>query len=995
MALLDDLDLVDAKQIMRKVDNKIKITEEKLSDDLVFLGKKMGEMDELAAEAIEKVARNLDKKIDEIDESTTDAIEKVSRKFERKIREKDIETEDSLVKISRMKKGIGPMGPQGEVGPEGPQGELGPQGFDGLQGEMGPSGPIPAHEWQGTHLRFENPDGQMGDWVNLEGPKGASGNGSSGTSTRLRVQDEGVDVSEQVHKINFTNGTITESNSVVTVDLSSGGGGDVNGPASSTDNAIARFNGTGGKDIQNSGVIIDDSDNMTIPGAIDADETLADIGSDTSAFSFETTVTNTGNNLFGNTGISSIVTKTDTNSLSDSDFGLQAGNFLCVNTGAGGITSNARGITFGVSNAGAGSTITEALGASVTHNVAAGTITDFFGLRFESGTEATNVYAFDFEGGFISNSRAVSIADDTAQRYLPVSTVDTGITFPLNNKLTLAVTDQGSGNDNAGVGIEILADDGGSSTTGGAGGDITITAGAAGGSGNNSAGDITLSMGSPTGTGSGGTFSIAGTNIDPTSNKSMIITQHTISPTGNNAGEFTGNKSEVIHDSAFNLTNSSSAGLIGVNGVGKNTGAGTVTRVAGVVGSVSNTGAGTITNAYAFGVSIQESAGTITNAYMIYALNSAGPPTNRFFMRLDSSTPWLSNSRALPVDDAGSTRYLVLSESDDGITFPLNNALAFAVTDQGSGNDNDGVGITFDADNGGSSTTGGDGGSIAFATGSAAGSGNNAGGDFLITLGNPTGSGSVPNFSVTGKSIDNTATDQMILKTYTISPTGNISGAKTAEFLQITHDTAFNLTDSGQGQTVHISRLNSTGTGDIAKATSYVARLDTSAANTITEWNGFQTVTFINASTTVSRVTGMVFGDHQTTLPTDTFVFDFDTDWLSGTGISVRNTTAKTMPIDDMLQVVLPVAATTFAITANGQEMVGDGGGNTLATITGGYKGQTLTLLFTDANITITDDNTHTANTVDLSAAFTSADDTTLTLFFDGTSWYETSRSVN
>lgn len=42
-----------------------------------------------------------------------------------------------------------------------------------------------------------------------------------------------------------------------------GGSGDVTGPASATDNAIARFNGTGGKTIQNSGLAIDDSDNVT------------------------------------------------------------------------------------------------------------------------------------------------------------------------------------------------------------------------------------------------------------------------------------------------------------------------------------------------------------------------------------------------------------------------------------------------------------------------------------------------------------------------------------------------------------------------------------------------------------------------------------------------------------------------------------------------------------------------------------------------------------
>jgi len=41
------------------------------------------------------------------------------------------------------------------------------------------------------------------------------------------------------------------------------GGGDVTGPGSSTDQAIARFNGTSGKVIQNSGVIIDNSNNIS------------------------------------------------------------------------------------------------------------------------------------------------------------------------------------------------------------------------------------------------------------------------------------------------------------------------------------------------------------------------------------------------------------------------------------------------------------------------------------------------------------------------------------------------------------------------------------------------------------------------------------------------------------------------------------------------------------------------------------------------------------
>ena len=49
--------------------------------------------------------------------------------------------------------------------------------------------------------------------------------------------------------------------------ISGGGVGDASGPASSTDNAIARFDGAGGKTLQNSGVTIDDSNNVS--GVVD------------------------------------------------------------------------------------------------------------------------------------------------------------------------------------------------------------------------------------------------------------------------------------------------------------------------------------------------------------------------------------------------------------------------------------------------------------------------------------------------------------------------------------------------------------------------------------------------------------------------------------------------------------------------------------------------------------------------------------------------------
>lgn len=64
------------------------------------------------------------------------------------------------------------LGPKNKTGPIGPQGNPGPQGEPGPQG---PIGPAPEHEWDGSRLRFQNPDGTWGEYVNLKGPKGTKG----------------------------------------------------------------------------------------------------------------------------------------------------------------------------------------------------------------------------------------------------------------------------------------------------------------------------------------------------------------------------------------------------------------------------------------------------------------------------------------------------------------------------------------------------------------------------------------------------------------------------------------------------------------------------------------------------------------------------------------------------------------------------------------------------------------------------------------------------
>ena len=101
------------------------------------------------------------------------------------------------------------------------------------------------------------------------------------------------------------------------------------------------------------------------------------------------------------------------------------------------------------------------------------------------------------------------------------------------------------------------------------------------------------------------------------------------------------------------------------------------------------------------------------------------------------------------------------------------------------------------------------------------------------------------------------------------------------------------------------------------------------------------------------------------------------------------NTAQQTKTLDTL--------ATTFAVTKNVITVTGNVGGNTIATITGAVVG-VYVFIFVDDKITITDDDTHAANSVDLGGTatnFTSADDKTLTLVFDGTSWYQLSTSVN
>jgi len=149
------------------------------------------------------------------------------------------------------------------VATAGPRKKLGP---------IGPKGDTPAHEWSGTQLRFENPDGTWGEYEELRGPPGKQGKRGEDGKNGLHGAPGSSGVG--VPPGGLTGEVLTKlSNNSYDTYWTAGGGG---GPATQAPKLIAEFDTDAGTSVtdlvrvngNNSVTKITDNLATTIPNGV-------------------------------------------------------------------------------------------------------------------------------------------------------------------------------------------------------------------------------------------------------------------------------------------------------------------------------------------------------------------------------------------------------------------------------------------------------------------------------------------------------------------------------------------------------------------------------------------------------------------------------------------------------------------------------------------------------------------------------------------------------
>jgi len=124
----------------------------------------------------------------------------------------------------------GDKGDPGKGGKDGVDGKDGLDGKDGVEGKIGPQGTPgekgdkPGHQWKGSKLRFERPDGSWGKYVDLQGKDGNSWSIVGKSAGSVTVQSDGIEVSQGVKYLNFADGLTATAITGDTVKVDFNGG---------------------------------------------------------------------------------------------------------------------------------------------------------------------------------------------------------------------------------------------------------------------------------------------------------------------------------------------------------------------------------------------------------------------------------------------------------------------------------------------------------------------------------------------------------------------------------------------------------------------------------------------------------------------------------------------------------------------------------------------------------------------------------------------------